>query len=339
VKEVADGTFLHFHDLETAEQLDRVRVGDAPGGRISFSTDGALLAAVCYDRLPGPGSRFKSTVAVWEVATGLLIYRLEPVRVWISAAFSADGRLLATGPWAEAPIQLWDLATGAEISRWHGHRAAVSAVAFAPDSGRLAAGQSDGTVLVWDIAPAVRQMRKSVPTPDPAALDRLWADLAGTDARKAQVAIWTLVDMPGSALKLFGHRLRPMPLMPADIPRLIVQLDSDRYADREAALKQLECLGPGAVPELQKVLDAQPSAEVRRRVGALLATPHAVRPPRSAEARRRVRSVRVLERIGSAEACRLLNELATGPAGAEETWQAKAALARLAARPGARLGR
>jgi hypothetical protein len=234
---------------------------------------------------------------------------------------------------ADAPIQLWDLATGEEVSRWDGHSAAVGTLAFAPDSSRLATGQRDSTVLVWDIAPAARRLRTPTRAPGPADLDRLWADLAGTDACKAQAAIWALVAAPGPALELFGRILRPEPVArKQDIPRLIAQPDSGRYMEREAATRQLEALGPGAVPELRKALDGRPGPELRGRVGALVAAPHAVHPPRSAEERRRVRAVRVLERIGSPEARRLLGVLAAGPAGVEQTWQANAARERLAAR-------
>jgi WD40 repeat protein len=322
--EIASG-FLHLHDVETAAEVACLPVGDVQGNRFIFSPDGTLLAAVCDTQQPAPGFGSKQTVSIWEVATGLLVNRLEPVQVWHDVAFSADGRLLATGPGADAPIQLWDLATGEEVGHWQGHTAAVSALDFAPDSSRLATAHWDGTVLVWDITSAVRRLRR--PAPGSADRDRLWSDLAGEDGRKAQAAIWALAAAPGPALELFGRRLRPKPLAREDIPRLIARLDSGRYADRDDATRRLEALGSDAAPALRKALDGQPSAELRRRVGALLAHAHALR---SGEDRRRVRAVRVLERIGSPEARRLLSELAAGPARLEAPWQARAALGRLA---------
>jgi WD40 repeat protein len=331
---------IRLYDLQTGEEFVSLHSDGSVSGHVVFSPDGALLATVCYYPDPGRPHPWKSRVSVWEVATGAIVYELKPVHAWINVAFSADGRLLATGPWANAPIQLWDLATAKEVGRWDGHRAAVSTLAFAPDGSRLATGQTDSSVLVWDIAPALQRIRKPTQAPGPDTLNRLWVDLAGTDARKAQAAIWALVDAPGQTLDLFGRLLRAESVpKKQDIPRLIALLDSGRYTDREVATRQLEALGPNAAPELRKALDERPSPELRRRIGTLLAMPYVVRPPRTPDERRRVRAVRVLERIGSSEACRLLNELTWGPAGAEETWQARAALARLGAQPRARLAR
>jgi WD40 repeat protein len=316
-------------EMETGHELGRLEPGAAIERPLIFSPDGTLLAVLGSHQLPGPGNRSNRSVAVWEVATGQLVCRVGPSGVGRRVAFSADGRLLATG---SAPIQLWDLATGMEIGRWYGQSAHVNALDFAPENARLATGLWDGTALIWDIAPAVRRMRELMAVPGAAHLDHLWDDLAGTDARKAQAAIGALAAAPDLALELFGRRLRPVVVNREHIPHLISQLDSKRYAEREAATRQLEALGLDASPQLRKVLDERPPLELRRRVDALLAIVHTVRPPRTAEERRRVRAVRVLETVGSPEARRLLAMLAEGPGDAEETWQAKAALERLAAR-------
>jgi len=69
--------------------------------------------------------------------------------------------------------------------------------------------------------------------------------------------------------------------------------------------------------------------EQRRRIELLLAEPGLVRSP---ELRRQVRAVEVLERVGGAEARRVLEALAGGAPEARLTQEAKAALARRAAR-------
>jgi hypothetical protein len=73
---------------------------------------------------------------------------------------------------------------------------------------------------------------------------------------------------------------------------------------------------------------APPSAEVKRRAEVILEKYRAGLSA-SPEGLRLVRSVEVLEHLGTAEARTLLETLAKGPAGAELTVEAKAALERL----------
>ena len=54
------------------------------------------------------------------------------------------------------------------------------------------------------------------------------------------------------------------------IKRWIGDLDSDQFAVRDAAFKELANLGNAAGAELRRVLDGRPSAEVRRQIDMLL---------------------------------------------------------------------
>ncbi|HZS05184.1 MAG TPA: caspase family protein [Blastocatellia bacterium] len=73
-------------------------------------------------------------------------------------AFSADGRLLASGS-QDYMIKLWDVATGRELRTLSGHRDQINSLVFSRD-GRLLASASGGedlakpdiTVRVWDVA-------------------------------------------------------------------------------------------------------------------------------------------------------------------------------------------
>jgi WD40 repeat protein len=68
-----------------------------------------------------------------------------------SLAFSADGRLLASGAdnW---DIRLWDMSSGAEVRQLQGHIARVNSLAFHADGRTLASAGWDGTVRFWHIA-------------------------------------------------------------------------------------------------------------------------------------------------------------------------------------------
>jgi hypothetical protein len=109
--------------------------------------------------------------------------------------------------------------------------------------------------------------------------------------------------------------------------KLIAELEARSFVVREKASAELERLGELAAADLRKALAGQPSLELRRRVETLLGRLR--RPPLSAEPLRQVRAVEVLERVGSAEAKRLLETLAGGAPGVRLTEEARAALKRL----------
>jgi WD40 repeat protein len=256
-------------------------------------------------------------VHLWESASGRIIADLPPfLPDWTGAVLSVDGRLLASAD--NDRLVVADLAVPGEmrVLPVPGARA----LAFSPDGRFLASAQLDGTILLWDL-PRVRAEW------DPAAADRLWADLGAADAAPAWKAVWQLLDHPDRAVELLSGRLKPV-VAEKDTPDLIARLDHPRYAVREEAARKLADRGEHVEDDLMAAYRTAVSAEQRERLETLLNKFDPAHPP-AVEILRGLRAVWLLERVGSADARRLLNEMATGASGSRVTAEAKAALGRL----------
>jgi len=137
-------------DATTGKETLNRKLSNNTVARITFNTDGKLLASGNYGR----------TVKVWSFAalTSAGHYPPEPslqgeTREIRSAAFSRDGkRLLMSSP--DGTVTVWDAATGSKILdlALKGNTALVTSVAFSPDGTRLASGTRDGAVKLWDAA-------------------------------------------------------------------------------------------------------------------------------------------------------------------------------------------
>lgn len=122
----------------TTEQLSVV-----PGTGFALSPD-ATLAAVGAE---GGGVR------VLDLGNGREIWRAKGTSTYLcSAAFSPDGKTLATGSgFNESEIRLWDAASGAEIGKLLGHTQWVSSLVFSPDGATLYSTSADQTIRTWDV--------------------------------------------------------------------------------------------------------------------------------------------------------------------------------------------
>jgi hypothetical protein len=116
------------------------------------------------------------------------------------------------------------------------------------------------------------------------------------------------------------------------IARLVAELDSDQFATRQRAARELEKLADLAEPALRKALAEKPSAEVRRQAEGLLVKLDG--PVRSPEVLRGLRAIELLEYIGTSEARQQLERQAREALGGRVQKEAKAALERLAKQTG-----
>jgi WD40 repeat protein len=314
-----EGGPIHVWDLRGRRAALILEGHTAAVQQLSVSDDGRWLASGSNDR----------TVRLWELASGKTVFTFQQEDRYLCAmALSPGGRLLATAHASgdkPCEIILWDLASGKAVYRFGGHPTDASVLAFSPDGRRLASALGDGTVLVWDLTPALRATERQPKGLRPKDGPKLWENLASLDAPCAHQAAWTLIDAQDEAVALLRKHLRPARADREKIEQLISDLDSPRPAARETATRELGQLGDVAEPSVRAALKAGPSPEAQRRLQGLLeyrrlyVNPEALRP---------LRSVEVLERIGTAQARELLRTLASGDPTARLTREAAAAVKR-----------
>jgi hypothetical protein len=294
---------------------------------LAFSPDEQTLVTLTgrYRRADGT-TQVGLTVRLWELRSGKerQTIELKPIPFAYGpscVAVGPGGRVLAVGR-DDQRVQLFDVASGAELASLPGSDTALGGLTFRPDGKALATGHADGVILVWDVAgvrvPALR------PPADRAAT---WADLASLDAHKAHAAGWALTADPGAVAFVRQHLAPARPADAVRLKQLLADLGSARFAVRQKAMRELDALGDQAREALQARLGENPPLEVRQRVEQLLARLDG--PQDRPEWLRGLRAVEVLERVGSAEARRFLEQLAGGAPGADLTRQAADALGRL----------
>lgn len=330
-----DGRFVDNAGAFLSTRTGRRRSLEKGGeGRHIFAPDSRLLAE---ER----GAEQTRSVCVYELATGRPILELPQAQIR-EAALSPDGRRFAfTMP---DRVLIHDLATKqllckrevGELPRsrygWWTSAAAV----FSPDGRTLATGHADGTILLWD-----------VPAPRPAGhlsegdMARMWDELASNDPAKAYALLWRFQEEPAAAARYLRQRLAPVPRpADADWTALVRQLDSDDFAQREAASRRLRAAGDAARPALDQALREKPSLEQKKRITDLLADLDAAtaelteRQP-SGDELRILRAVAILEGANTEAARRVLTQWADGAAQSRLTVEAAQALLRLKHRPAA----
>jgi WD40 repeat protein len=319
---------LSLWDTSTGERIREAGPREPPGlmltSGLAFSPDGTTLLVAYFGRSP----------SLWEVPSCREIrwpLGAEEGEVHnYCSAFSPDGVFAAAG--GRTGVWVWEAATGRKVAHFEGHTEHVLRLAFSPNGTRLVSGSGDHSALVWEVPTLPRRPAEKLA---PAALPKLWTQLASTDATDAHRALLTLFAAPEQSVPFLKERLRPVPATasPERLQRLFADLGSERFAVRQEATRELEKLGEQAGPALRKLLEGKPPLEVSRRAERLLEQLRRERFAPSPERLRQTRAIRVLERAATPEARRLLIELSRGAPGAHQTEAARAALDRLDRRP------
>jgi hypothetical protein len=136
-----------------------------------------------------------------------------------------------------------------------------------------------------------------------------------------------LAAAPDQAVSLLRERLKPAQAAdPQRLRPLLADLDSEQFAVREKARRELAGLGDLAEPALRQALADKPTLETRRQIQALLDNLRA--PVTRPKLLQSLRAVAVLEDIATGEARRLLEELSKGAPASRLTREARASLER-----------
>jgi WD40 repeat protein len=327
---------VQFWDPTTGRQIrefafpdlqDYLRGQPAPGAVVGGDGSFYYLGAVSPDGRTMACGSASNFLALYDLATGQIIDKKDKLADNASAlSFSPDSKVLAWGGGlGDATVHLLETVTGGERSRLSGHIGGISCLSFSADGRTLVSGSEDTTALVWDVFGTGGAKATPLTVED---AERCWADLGSDDAARAFRAICKLTASPAEAVALLKKHLQSIAAPDANRQeQWITDLDSETFAKRDAAMKELAKLAELAEPALRAALDKDPSPEARRRLEQLLAKPYG--PVTKGEPLRVSRAIEALERIGTTEARELLTKLAAGAAGAWQTREAKAALQRL----------
>jgi dipeptidyl aminopeptidase/acylaminoacyl peptidase len=307
---------LTLYELATG-----TKVRDFPGHTgvvvwIAFSNDGRTIASCSYD----------NHVRLWETRTGKFRLTITNQKNSPRAVYFAPGdRYFATTGY-DGSTRLYEAASGKDLFIDNSIGKQGYALAISRDGRRLCAGGETGKLFVWDVS-AITRKRAADAELAASAFDDAWKDLGSDNAEAAYKNVMAL-SVPAS-LKHFAKRFTsPKPLTDEAkkrTPKLIAELGDDDEDKWRKASDELAGFGPAILPALKAALARETDADVKLRLVVTIRRADVG----AADETRLLRTVEVLERIGTAEAVKLLRDLAKGGRGDAVAAEAKASLGRL----------
>lgn len=239
-------------------------------------------------------------------------------------AFANDGKILAVGA-VDGSVRLIDVMSGEELPPLTGHGAPVTALRFTRDDKSLISLDQEGTKLVWNAARLAKQMPAKLRKLSDKEFEGMWDEVANEDAFRSYRAQRFMAADAERGLALLEKRVKPVPAGDAArLGQLIQDLQSQNNSARRKAMAEIRKHGEAGLGALLQVGEDQRQTQAMNvmimKLEKQLASP---------DRQRAIKSVRVLERIGTDAARSFLDKLAKGAPGARLTTDAKAALDRM----------
>jgi WD40 repeat protein len=315
IRQVPDHPFVETWDLAAGRQLGRVELQPGKSPLLIPHSTGVYFW--------GKGDEVRDAVSGRALGKLHMPMGRGLSLEWIRGmALSPDGRTLAAC-WGfnDQHVLLFETWTGRFREMLPEAGKSVTGLSFLPDGRLVSLGT---TATVWSIG--------LHPDRAPAAgVAEEWERLADPDPEKAWPAMGKLAGSPAEAVEVIRQHIRAVPrLSDKALARIFRDLNSEEFKDREAASKELDRLGPPAVPRVKAELAERLPAEVKRRLEVFLAEHDRESP--SPDELRALRAAGVLEAVATPAARKVLGELAGGEPTARRTQEAAGALCRLGRR-------
>jgi hypothetical protein len=272
-----------------------------PASSIAFGPQAKLLA------VGGEGM----DVHLWNLAAKIETKKLTALgKATRTLLFSADGNTLVAVAADGTSICVFDLSRNT-TRRFQHNFGEVGALALSPDGKTLATTPKDSKTL-YLLSTTARQLSHKGPPVKMSGqqLAALYNELANADLDKADNA-WQRLGAAGDlAIPMLRAQIRLVAVPPADVKRiekLVAELDSENFATRNQAIAELGTVGEVAVVPLERFMEKPPSEEARERAKLLLKK--LGEPAFTPDRLRVLEAIELLERLGTANAITLLEEI------------------------------